>query len=1142
VAYPLSRPIEQIRSRYDVVVIGSGYGGSIAASRFARAGRAVCLLERGREILPGDYPATAVEGFKELQYNTPLGHVGARLGLFEIHVNDDMNAVVGCGLGGTSLINANVSLPPDTRLWDDPCWPKPVRDDLPFGLKEGYRLAAEMLQPQPLPDGFPALPKLKALETSAAALGLSDRFYRPPINVTFQNGVNHAGVEQKRCIGCGDCVSGCNHWAKNTTLMNYLPDAARHGAEIYCGARARSVERAGSAWAVRYDVDAVGRDKFDAPELTVTADLVIIAAGTLGSTEILLRSKARGLTMSDTVGERFSANGDVLAFGYGTGQEINGIGWGTHTDGRVKPVGPCITGIIDTREPRDAPNVADGFVIEEGSIPGAVGVLAANILGTAAAGIGHAETPGWKAWLVERLRGLAASFQNAYHGPIHNTQTYLVMAHDDGRGRLALEQDRLRVRWPGVGSQPVFARVNQALDAATGPLGGEYVVDPIWSDQLGKKLVTVHPLGGCVMAEDAGSGVVDHMGRVFARGGGTEVHDGLVVADGAIMPRSLGVNPLLTISAFAERNCALLAKARGWTINYALDAAPVGPAPGPKLGLRFTETMRGYFSTVEKADFAAAEAQARAAGSEMAFTLTVISEDLEAMLTQERHEASMVGTLSCRALSDRPLTVNAGRFNLFVTDPTRIDTRNMVYRMTLAAEDGRSWFFHGVKIIDDSTPLDAWPQTTTLYVTVSESEREGAPVVGKGILHIAPVDFARQLTTVAVTHAPSRDAELKAIARFGKFFAGVLYESYGGLVARETIFNPDAPPRHKRPLRTGPPEVHPFKTRDGVTLRLTRYRGGDKGPVMLIHGAGVSSGIFSTDLIETNLVEYLYAQNYDVWLLDFRVSIDLPCAQLLSNADDVATIDHVDAVETVRRLTCADTIQVVAHCYGATTFTMALLAGLGNVRSVVLSQVSAHLIVKAPGRIKAGLHLPDVLGELGVRDMTAYRDTHGDWRQRLIDDALRLYPIQHGEECRSAVCHRISFLYALLYEHKQLSPELHENLHELFGIANIKLFEHLGLMARRGQVVRADGADDYLPHLDRMRMPIAFIHGANNQCFIPDSTQRTFDLLCAKNGPALYSRTVIPDYGHIDCIFGRNAAIDVYPHITAHLDRTARVN
>ena len=116
----LSRPISEIRPHYDVVVVGSGYGGSIAASRLARAGRTVCLLERGREIQPGEYPATLAEGAREQQMNTPEGRIGSSLAMFEIHVNQEMNAVVGCGLGGTSLINANVSLEPEPRLWDDP--------------------------------------------------------------------------------------------------------------------------------------------------------------------------------------------------------------------------------------------------------------------------------------------------------------------------------------------------------------------------------------------------------------------------------------------------------------------------------------------------------------------------------------------------------------------------------------------------------------------------------------------------------------------------------------------------------------------------------------------------------------------------------------------------------------------------------------------------------------------------------------------------------------------------------------------------------------------------------------------------------------------------------------------------------------
>ena len=683
----ISRPIEDISQHYDVVVIGSGYGGSIAASRMARAGRKVCLLERGREYLPGEYPATAKDGLREIQYNTPLGHIGSRLGLFELHINDDMNALVGCGLGGTSLINANVSLRPNARLWDDPRWLAAIRDDLPTLLEDGYRRAAEMLQPTPVPDDFPDLAKLKALEDSARELGMSDKFYRPPINVTFQDGINQAGVEQKRCIGCGDCVSGCNHLAKNTTLMNYLPDAANHGAEIFTGVNVQSIGRKNGRWLVSYEIVGVGRESFNAPELFLSADLVIVAAGAIGSTAILLRSKERGLDLSSRLGESFTGNGDVLAFAFDTDRPIYGIGFGSRTTGK-KTVGPCITGIIDNR---DTGNVRDGYVIEEGSIPGAIGSFMIEILGATAAGMGRPAKPGLAEWLRERVRAWVSFFRGPYHGAIDNTQTYLVMAHDDERGKISVKDGWPRIAWPGVGSQSVFGKINDTLSKASKVLGGEFVPDPIWSKLLGKRLITVHPLGGCAMGRDAGSGVVDHKGRVFAGNSGTAVHDGLYVADAAIIPLSLGVNPLLTISALAERCCALIAKDRGWTIDYGFKAQQRGSAA--RLGLRFTETMRGHFTTKAEADFAAAEQQSRSDGSAMEFTLTIASEDLDAMLTKDDHQASMVGTLTCPALSPQPLTISNGTFNLFTKNPDQVDTRNMTYRATLNAADGTSYFF-----------------------------------------------------------------------------------------------------------------------------------------------------------------------------------------------------------------------------------------------------------------------------------------------------------------------------------------------------------------------------------------------------------------------------------------------------------------
>nr|BFE93466.1 hypothetical protein GCM10020185_40020 [Pseudomonas brassicacearum subsp. brassicacearum] len=158
----ISTPISDIQEHYDVIVIGSGYGGGIAASRLSRAGRKVCLLERGREIQPGEYPNTLLAATEELQVHDPDGHIGSRTGLFDLHVNAQQNVVVGCGLGGTSLINANVSLEPEPGVFEDPRWPQAVREHQDTLLKDGYARAREMLKPNSYPASEPNLPKLDA--------------------------------------------------------------------------------------------------------------------------------------------------------------------------------------------------------------------------------------------------------------------------------------------------------------------------------------------------------------------------------------------------------------------------------------------------------------------------------------------------------------------------------------------------------------------------------------------------------------------------------------------------------------------------------------------------------------------------------------------------------------------------------------------------------------------------------------------------------------------------------------------------------------------------------------------------------------------------------------------------------------------
>ncbi|CAN5753737.1 hypothetical protein BH18ACI4_BH18ACI4_12190 [soil metagenome] len=823
----VASPIEQLKTHYTVVVVGSGYGGGITASRMARAVApanqviTVCVLERGKEFLPGDldkddklikpgqYPDTKSEAMREVQVDLPQFHSGSRTGLFDLRMNKEINVFLGCGLGGTSLVNANVCIEAKDAVFKAPEWPAEIRSEQ--GLKElrsGYSLAREMLRPTEYkprtePDKFPPVAKLRALEKSAAYLGAE--FYPPPINVNFEKlprDLNHVGVEQHPCVGCGDCMTGCNYRAKNTILMNYLPDARNNGADIFTEVSVRYIERQENSWLVHYQLLHTGRESFDAPTMFVSADIVVLSAGTLGSTEILLRSQRNGLSLSSRVGENFSGNGDVLAFGYNCDEEINGVGFGHRSpDGRQK-VGPCITGLIDMRK---QPELSDSMILEEGSVAGAFAAFLPKLFAAATKLLGKDTDEGLEDRFQELKREIESLTLGAYRGAVRNTQIMLAMSHDDAKGRLFLEDDRLRISWPDVGGQPNFARVNETIKRATTALGGTYLKNPLSNQLLGQNLVTVHPLGGCIMAASAETGVVNHKGQVFAGAEDTDVYDSLYVSDGSVIPRALGVNPLLTISALAERCADLMAKQRGWQIDYKLAPQEQSKSAPLKLGIRFSESMKGHFSTQVTANtdgaFQQGADQGRKEGSPFEFILTIISDDLERTISDVNYASPIIGTVTAPALSPQPLTVTNGEFNYFLEDSGETKSlglfsrlvrflgfsgskdaaanKRMQYKMRLTSGDGKSYYFHGFKVIQNDPGPDCWSDATTLYITIYQGVNMHGTVIGKGILRVPLASFMRQMTTMQVTNARGLAERWDAMLRFGRFFGGELIDTYG---------------------------------------------------------------------------------------------------------------------------------------------------------------------------------------------------------------------------------------------------------------------------------------------------------------------------------------------------------------------------
>lgn len=1125
---------EDMDDHYPVVVIGSGYGASVAASRLARAGQRVAVFERGREILPGDYPDTLLKAAREVQVNSRRDHHEDRASLFSFHVGDDISVLSGVGLGGTSLINAGVALAADPRVFDEG-WPKALKDDVDHGLAAGIDRARCMLGTNPLvaERGSPA--KYAALERVGTALGHD--VTRAPLNVTLTATRNPAGVEQPGCSGCGDCVTGCNEGAKNTLLMNYLPDAVRHGAQIFTELDVRHLERHSDHWAITVRPIGSDRDAFDrADEFIVRADIVVLGAGVLGSTEILLRSAERGLAVSDQLGTHFSGNGDVLGFSYAGTDPVHGVGHGGLPANGRTGVGPTITGVIDLRDDF----LPHSMIIEEGTVPGAIASLLPMAV-TACALAQDVDT--------EMITGVA---RGAYGGPIDRTATFLVMGHDDAGGRIGLDAEgRLRIMWHDVGDQPSIKQANAVLRQASEALGGRYIANPTWSADQDHPLMTVHPLGGCPMAENASGGVVDHRGRVFSGPTGIAVHDGLYVMDASVIPRSLGVNPLLTITGLAERATVLLTEEHGWSIDFD-HVAPEPVAARVVEELEFTERMSGWVSPVpaeatravvspdrielDPDAYREAAATGEDAGTDFSFLVTIVTDDAHRFLDDPSRAAVAFGTVHAPILDSSPLTVALGEFRLFAAADAP-DVQHMVYRLPVSADDGREWFLAGHKIIHQGRLRDLWQDTTTLFVDVHEGIDDSGPIVYRGTLRISIGDFSHQLRTMSVRHARSETQRLALLARFGGMFAGNLFDHYGGIFGALTPLDPDAAPRVKRRLRCGDPEVHHVTTEDDVELQLLRYRGGDRGPVVLVHGMGASSRLFTIDTIETNLTEYLWKQGFDVWLVDWRGSILVPASEGRFNADECARYDYPAASQRIMELTGADGLHWITHCVGSITFFMSLLGGLENVKSVVALQVAAHPIPPVITRLKCGLHVPDVLDFLGVDSLTA--ETYGDGlADRAFNAALRFTPgLPQGERCSSAVCLRCTFLYSLCWVHDNLNPATHDAIHEMMGVANMEMMSHLARCAIHGKLLDSSGADTYLPHFDRLSMPITLIQGEENQVWTLKATEKTYDELVARFGEENYRRHVVRGYGHLDTVFGKNAVHDTYPLMLDHLVR-----
>lgn len=613
-------PQVEITPECDALVVGSGYGGSVAALRLAEKGYRVLLLERGSEYLTGEFPNDFSQLPKHLRANVPGQGLplGRATGLFEFTVGLGMVTVGANGLGGGSLINAGVVVEPDDDVFAQDAWPASIRHAMGSAsgksdLQQAFATARHELGSAPYADPAGGQPlKTQALQRAAGQLPLQR------VNLT---------IDPERCRQCGDCASGCNvPGAKRDLTQTYLKKALDTGlvqivtqAEVY---RFEQLRRTGAppksqalpfpdegwkVWVCSTDEqhhkasrrEAGTRQPFDRSRdarstlRVLTVPRLFICAGATGSTQLLQRSQAmagNALAFSPALGTRVSGNGDSLSVLVTPKEAVNVVGHGSdpalHAKRKDDPadhsyiVGPTITAALDLRD-RNKP-LTERLLLQDGAVPGALSRVLAELLSTVQT-LHQLSRWSFLAGPLGRNGAQETDPLGAESGAPRHAQLWLTMGHDESPGRM--------VWMPGtdssalVLSEPEKLPTYQAQDKLFERLSrqGLHLHTPLWQAlppaatelMSGAKppptVTSVHPLGGCPMGDDPLSGVVNHLGQVWmhepgfpgraAEGGlptnTPRVYPGLYVLDAAIIPTSLGCNPLLTITALAERAMAV---------------------------------------------------------------------------------------------------------------------------------------------------------------------------------------------------------------------------------------------------------------------------------------------------------------------------------------------------------------------------------------------------------------------------------------------------------------------------------------------------------------------------------------------------------------------------------------------------------
>lgn len=627
-------------------------------------------------------------------------------------------------------------------------------------------------------------------------------------------------------------------------------------------------------------------------------------------------------------------------------------------------------------------------------------------------------------------------------------------------------------------------------------------------------------------------------------------------------------------------------------------------------GFGFTEVMSGFIHHDEegmkedvRSTYELAYRTAKSLCESARFFLSVQAFNTKSIVRDPDHRGMLTGTFVCPTIPGSPFMVQRGEFNLFKLDHKAPGTRNLTYDFDMTGINGELLHFHGYKVVDSSValaPFQFWRSTSTLYATISQRTRKGPisdfteeedawrrlKVIAKGIMHIQPTDFLSEIMTLT----PTGSSILQKVQSAASFMTFFTRKSMSLFLAPFTSLQYPSASYSGYVNNTLPDQSFDIYSIDDVCTKLHMWNAtqppSDGSPVQdlfMIPGASVDHQIFALPTIPYNAVNYFTRAGYRVFVTVHRIGqlmiaennwttydarLDIKaCLEYIRKIrrDEFAKANKMSQEDLVKAKWQPPKTYCISHCMGSVAFSCGLLDGTipsAWVKGVTCSQVFMNPIWNTMNMIKA------TAGPIPLDKL--YQMLAGSWFscstsrddslvQRALNQALRFMPDARREICNSASCHRISLTFGRCWNHRNLNEATHRQIDRFFGGVNMRLLQLLMKMGVDGHAMANGPLFEQLTtreNINRLKgVPFLLFVGRENAVLSPESTERTYEILCdtfpttAGGGSGVvgeghhdndgieYRRRVVPGYGHLDCWMGRHAWKDVYPMVREEVDR-----